>query len=385
MNYLRITNKGLICPEDLTLIGSSTKRDAVGKIGMFGSGWKYALAWLLRNDATPHIFSADEEIVIDFNVKMHRTNAVNVITVNGIETSLTTEMGPKWTGWMAIREVLSNAIDEGEHTITTAWLPEFKGVSDQTVVYIPMNGELSDVMLKFDSYFAFYRKHSWQNERVRIFFKSEESNLNVYRKGIRCYDTSTRSKTDFDFNEINISEDRLTSDSAINAEITNLLKAGVPTNILKRILLEERLSWLPGDANEAITANLIELANDGEKFTTHELKKIAGMLFSDPNALMIPAAWFKKLQDLGFVKSPFDNIGGKQPFIRTDAKDTSGFAYQLSAFNIKMPIHSGKCESNIFFDNGALYVKDDTVLGDKDLVGEMFYCMSRSEIVGLLK
>lgn len=384
MNYLRITNKGLICPEDLTLIGSSTKRDAVGKIGMFGSGWKYALAWLLRNDAAPKIFSGEDEIKVDFAVKMHRSNAVNVITVNGIETSLTTEMGPKWTGWMAIREVLSNAIDEGEHSITTAWLPEFKGVDEQTVVYIPMNGELSDVMLKFDSYFAFYRKHSWQNENVRIFFKTEESQLNVYRKGIRCFDTMSRSKTDFDFTDLAISEDRLTSESAINSEISRIISKGIPTNILKRLLLEERISWLPGEANERVMENLLELIEDGEVFTTKDLKKIGGMLFTAPNSLTIPSNWFKKLQDLGLIKSPFESMSRKQPFMRTDAKNMDGFSYQLSAFNIKLPVYSGKCESDLFYDEGSVYVKDDTALNDKELVGELFYNMSRTEIISLL-
>ena len=171
MNYLKISNKGLICPEDLMLIGSSTKREQSDKIGMFGSGWKYSLAWLLRNDCKPIIFSGKNQIEVDFAVKMHRTNAVNIITVDGKETSLTTEMGPKWTGWMAIREVLSNAIDEGDHSITTAWMPEFKGFEDTTTIYIPMSSELSDVMLKFDSYFSFYRKESYSNEDCRMLVK----------------------------------------------------------------------------------------------------------------------------------------------------------------------------------------------------------------------
>lgn len=307
MNYLRITNQGLICPEDLTLIGSSTKRD-----------------------------------------------------------------------------VLSNAIDEGEHSITTAWLPEFKGVAGQTIVYIPMNGELSDVMLKFDSYFAFYRKHSWENENVRIFFKTEESQLNIYRKGIRCYDTVSRSKTDFDFNDISISEDRLTNESAINGEIARVVSKGTPTNILKRLLAEERISWFPADANDKIMENLMELIEDGEVFTTKDLKKIGGMLFTNPNSITIPSAWFKKLQDLGLIKSPFESMSRKQPFIRTDEKNLNGLAYQLSNFNIKMPMYSGKCESDLFYDEGSVYVKDNTTLNDKELVGELFYNMSRHEIVQLL-
>lgn len=171
MNYLRISNDGLICPEDLILIGSSTKREQTDKIGMFGSGWKYALSWLLRNDCQPKIFSGNSEIVIDINIKLHRNNPVNVITVNGQESSLTTQMGPKWTGWMALREVISNAIDEGGNTLNTVWNPEFAGVEGQTVIYIPMNAELSEVMMKYDMYFSFNRKANYEFEYGRIFVK----------------------------------------------------------------------------------------------------------------------------------------------------------------------------------------------------------------------
>lgn len=45
INYLKIQNRGLITVEDLKFIGSSTKRGKNNKIGQFGSGWKFALAW----------------------------------------------------------------------------------------------------------------------------------------------------------------------------------------------------------------------------------------------------------------------------------------------------------------------------------------------------
>lgn len=384
MNYLIITNQGLICAEDLMLIGSSTKREQVGKIGMFGSGWKYALAWMLRNDCKPLIFAGNNTIDVDFEVSLHRDIPVKIITVNGAKTSLTTEMGPKWTGWMAIREVLSNAIDEGEHTITTSWLPEFKGIEGQTVVYIPMSNELSEVMLKFDSYFAFYRKESYVNEKCRMFFKTEESNLNVYRKGIRCYDTSKRTKVDFDFNEIAISEDRLTSETHINDEIKAMITKGLPTHILKRLLLEENGYWLPYSVSESLLQNLTELISEGNTFTTPTLQKLGGLLFSQPNALVIPAEWFKKLQDLGLVKSPFESIGGAEPFIKTEAKNTSGIAYHLSSLNIKAPIVSGKCESEAFFTDGTIYVKDDSAMSDIDIAAEVLYRMSRIDFKTLM-
>ena len=50
MKYLKIVNKGEIYEKAFTLIGASTKRGDDSKIGFFGSGLKYAMAVLLRNE-----------------------------------------------------------------------------------------------------------------------------------------------------------------------------------------------------------------------------------------------------------------------------------------------------------------------------------------------
>lgn len=386
MNWLRITNNGLICPEDLMLIGSSTKREQTGKIGMFGSGWKYALAWLIRNDCKPIIYSGTEQIDIDFVVKMHRSNIVNVITVNGAETSLTTEMGPKWTGWMALREVISNAIDEGGYSITTNWLPQFSGVDDQTVVYIPMNGELSEVMLKYDSYFAFNRKEAFKNDFGRIFVKQEPSTLNVYRRGIRCYETKHTSCIDVDFAEIDINEDRLAQSYTIGYRMHDIIEDGIPTSLFKKILEEERTEWLPQySMNDKIFENIKELIESGHNFTTETLKKLGGMLFSMPGALTIPASWYKKLQDLGMVVSPFEVLDADEQFIRTDAKDLSGTEYHLKGLGFTIELRSGKCESEVFFKNGIGYVKDNTKLDDKAIAAHIIRRMDVNYLVSLMQ
>lgn len=384
MNYLRIENKGLIVQEDLMLIGSSTKRDQTGKIGMFGSGWKYALSWLLRNDCKPIIYAGKTKIDIDFNVTMHRTNAVNVITVNGKETSLTTEMGPKWTGWMAIREILSNAIDEGEHKLDVIWEANMGGEEGKTVIYVPMNGELSDVMLKFDSYFAFNRKESFTVDGDRVFMKATPSPLNVYRKGIRCYDTNANSSIDFDFNHIDINEDRLAYGWNVQKAISRIVGSNMPSSTFKRFLQEEQLSWLPSSTNENILANLKELISHGESFTTETLQKLGGMLFSKADALLIPAGWYKKLQDLGLIKNIFDMFGGEQSFIRTDAKSTKGIEYHLKALNINVDIKTGKCDSHVFFHKDTAYVKDDTDQSDSRLAAMIIKSLDTDYLEKLL-
>mgnify|MGYP000651360957 CR=1 FL=1 len=82
MKYLRISNKGIINVEALTLLGASTKRGLNGKIGMFGSGNKYALAFLLRNGFEVSIYAGNEKIEIGTEKAQFRDNDFEVITIS---------------------------------------------------------------------------------------------------------------------------------------------------------------------------------------------------------------------------------------------------------------------------------------------------------------
>lgn len=372
MNYLRITNNGLICAEDLMLIGSSTKRDQEGKIGFFGSGWKFALSWLLRNDCKPVIYSGEAEITVDYTVKLHRENPVKIITVNGAETSLTTEMGPKWTGWMALREIISNSIDEGGYDLRSEYNPVFRAELDKTTIYIPLNLELGNVMLAFDNYFAFNRKPNYEFKGGRIFLKQEKSKINFYRKGIRCHDSIKESFLDFDLNEVNIDENRLATSYDIAMQIRKMVNENSDGQLLKKILLEDESYWCDNvKPNEAVLNALKELIAQGDTFTTNNIKNLTGSIFSGVKALSIPQEWYDTLRSMKLIKSPFQFLGASLQFLRTDERNVEGVHYHLGEFNIKMPIQSGSCNKEAVFYNGIGYVKADTKLNDKEIAARL--------------
>lgn len=206
MKWIKIKNKGMIQPEALHLMGGTTKTNDSTKIGQFGSGNKYALAYLLRNGYNVKIFSGLEEIKIETKSIDFRNNDFEVIYINGERTSITTKMGKDWEFWQSIREVYCNAIDEGENTMD--FVSNISPVEGETHFYISMSKDVSHFVTNFDNYFAHNKQVLFESKFGKILPKSGDT-ANVYRKGIRCFNTNKTSVFDYDLNEIDIDENRL--------------------------------------------------------------------------------------------------------------------------------------------------------------------------------
>jgi len=280
MNYIKISNNGLIEKEDLTLIGSSTKRGVEGKIGEFGSGNKFSIAWYLRNNCLPTIFRGTKELLVDNEVVFHRNVPVKVITVDGQPTGITNGMGPKWTGWMALRETISNAIDEEGYEIKVLNLEptELKGKLNTTIYYIPVNQELMGVVNNFNDYFSFNREVSFSNELGEIFYKASNEATKVYRQGIKCWDTRLKFTFDVNLFDIKINESRLTSETHFDSSMEMFIKRGVDSHTMHRILSAEYKDMLPYRFSDHNLEVIKYLVSEGKRFGSSTMKKFAGIM-----------------------------------------------------------------------------------------------------------
>jgi hypothetical protein len=206
MKYLQIKNQGMIEAQALTLMGASSKVGDSSKIGMFGSGNKYAIAFFIRNNIGLKVFTGKKEIKITTEIQEFREQSFSVILIDGQKTSITTTMGKDWILWQAIREIYCNALDEGSDDIKI--VDDISPMENETHFYIEMTTEIEHFMGNFDNYFTKDKTIVQENEVGQIFTCSDAL-VNVFRKGIRCWDSHKTSVYDYNFNEMDINESRV--------------------------------------------------------------------------------------------------------------------------------------------------------------------------------
>jgi hypothetical protein len=161
MNLIKITSRGEIDERAFSLLGASSKRDDKTKIGFFGSGLKFSLAFMLRKEIKFRVFSGYREILFTTSEELFREKSFKRILVNGKETSLTTDTASDWSHWSIVREIFSNALDEGDASIKLIKNKDFndlKPIEDFTVFYIECTDDFQEIMDNWDLYFSENRK-----------------------------------------------------------------------------------------------------------------------------------------------------------------------------------------------------------------------------------
>lgn len=210
-NFIKIESKGLIDPRAFTLVGGSTKRDDSSKIGFFGSGLKYSLAFLLRNNIEFKVFADYREILFSKEKENFRDKTFDVIAVNGKVSDLTTEMGMDWEHWFVLREIYCNAIDEGESDISIVNENHCVPIEDKTVFYILVDDKFKEIINNWGNYFSEKREDIlyYDLDENKIFNPLNNS-LIIYRKGIRCfYSDKQKSVFNYDLSFAKINESRV--------------------------------------------------------------------------------------------------------------------------------------------------------------------------------
>jgi len=213
MKYLKIQSKGEIDINAFTLLGASTKREDKTKIGFFGSGLKYAIASLLRNNIEFKIFSGETEVAFAIKNIKFRDNDFNKIVINGIETSMTDTMGGNdWDEAFApIREIYSNALDEDEGAtikITENITPQ----SSFTKIYIQATNEMQDLYDNFNMYFLFKRSDVMFKNDFGAVYPATNNKMRLFRKGILCFSSESTAFFHYNSSKFDINESRVIKD-----------------------------------------------------------------------------------------------------------------------------------------------------------------------------
>lgn len=113
-------NKGGIDPRLVTTMGVNVK-ETDNPIGFFGTGLKYAIAILLREEQeitiwsglTKMTFQTEKDTIRGKEFEFILMTCSNAMTSTSQRLAFTTEYGKKWSLWQAYRELYCNTKDEG--------------------------------------------------------------------------------------------------------------------------------------------------------------------------------------------------------------------------------------------------------------------------------
>lgn len=203
MKYLKIQNDGLLDIRLVALMGGTTKSNDKYKIGQFGTGLKYTLAFLYRNNLDFKIFVGKDEVNLHTEKEVIRDEEFEIICINGQRTSITTKMGENWEAWMIIRELWCNALDEGGAVKEETEV--LSGTENKTTFFIQIDKQLRTVINNWCKYFIHGEEPIYKNHTYAFYPAGDH--LCLYKQGVLIKEVAnTKSVFSYDIGNADINE-----------------------------------------------------------------------------------------------------------------------------------------------------------------------------------
>lgn len=198
--FILIENHGEAFIEAFTTLGISTSRGDDGKIGQFGSGAKMAILQLIREGASPIIYSGLTKVEFLTKPAKIKDKIYNKVfcLINGQEKEMgfSLEYGElDWTTpWMSLREFVSNAIDETSFDDVTLTIKDkVRAKSGNTRIFIPATIKVIEAFNQLSSRFL----HFSYSQDKEVIEKEEVSKCKIYRKGVFVRELTVNSLYDY--------------------------------------------------------------------------------------------------------------------------------------------------------------------------------------------
>ncbi len=283
MGYIVFENNGTLDPRSIKTFGMSAKEGS-NPIGYFGTGLKYALAILIRENQDVKILTG--KMVFDFKsskIKV-RNKDFDIINMNDEELPFTTELGKNWELWQAFREIYCNCLDEGGYVYESDDLPIHDPFKTQFII---KGREFQSLFHMRDTIVLNLPSSLVLNDGDMTIY-NKPSNY-VYYRGIRVHELENQSLFTYNINcESTLTEDRtLKHPVAALGHIPRAISGMVDRELLRKVLCLERgyyendISFGSLDWNEEKISNeFVEVLGQEYKFNNDKLNKSARDYFT---------------------------------------------------------------------------------------------------------
>lgn len=230
MKYLIIKNKGTVPLHMVTHLGISTARDVESKIGQFGSGLKHGILTALRANHDLEIYSGNTRIIPKFEPMQHDSSIEELVFyIDGERktTSMTRGFGDlDWSSDMdlALREFISNAIDQGETAQGCWFLADALVTSpDTTLIVIPYTGMVQSFISNIGEWYV--------NKPLNAPFSPHTSQTGLcYLKGVKVGKIDIHDcpcLLNYNLREAKLNESRTIDSDALRTHASGLLNKDI--------------------------------------------------------------------------------------------------------------------------------------------------------------
>lgn len=212
MSLVVFKNKGVIDTRAIRTFGVSAKVNT-NPIGFFGTGLKYAISILMRNNIEVKLFAGG--IKYDFARKEvgMRGKDFEVVTMNDDELPFSTNLGINWQLWQAFRELYCNALDENGKVVLLTGYDELADIMEDDSTYFVVNDprftteyhDRNKIVLDMPE------SHKLYDGKIQIFNAPSKF---IYYRGVRVMSTAKPMKYTYNM----IEDTELTEDRTVKSE-----------------------------------------------------------------------------------------------------------------------------------------------------------------------
>lgn len=199
---IQFENKGLIDLNTIKTFGVSVK-EGENPFGRFGTGFKYALAVLLRTGHKVTLWRGRTRYEASMKVRRFRGVKKEVVRIGDIDMPFTADLGKDWEPWQAFREFYCNAADEGGFT---SYVTENTSRAGYTRIVVEGAGIEDAYRIRDTIMLDVKRTPLWSNGEVEVHAGASKY---IFFRGVRIMTLNNPSKYTYNvLGNIDLTEDR---------------------------------------------------------------------------------------------------------------------------------------------------------------------------------